>query len=1010
MPVTNDEDGGFIPIPDITRADLYDPATGTFSSVAEGIAPAPPPDISSVPSPETQSKISIGDDSSATSTLPQFKKKKTPPDLKTLVYAPDVRIIIARGNRQYDVSRDIVRGSVVRRENAASSLAFTLSNKEFRYTGKFHRMDRVILYLKRTNWIQVFSGYLDLVPHIQLYPGTVDFRATCTLKRLMHTWWDPGLSASSGIFDQISISDSEQEAGYQGRDAGLGSMLRRLLHEVGGWPHENIWIQAFPDKFLNFAFDNLNKNKRQNEEAVEAFKKMILGSDTSDGPGAFAGYNYAAQVGAYAGVPTGGLSDATGIPIQLPGGIPGSGAMTGTYQREVVVACDLKGMGPIKMDTSPAQGFAAAAAKSGDRDDQAAWKEAELVSLNWEEQGKVNDAAIIAFMVVHVESNWLMYANRADPESLSFPYDAIGNDHTSTGLFQQQKWWGHISQRMNARASAMMFYEALDKIQWRNMPRGEAAWRVQQPAEQYRMRYAAYEQVSIQEVKAIRQAMGQNQIPLSPLGLSGGTTSAIMGNSFGTSLTGPTGPASITPGVTSTNSLLGKPSPDSEGAINWGMTQLGTPYLWGGGHGSVGGPGIGLDCSGFVGLAFRAIGVEVLSVTYTMATMGESVPPAQAQRGDVMFPPGLGHVVIYLGGGQYIHSGGSGSVQFGTLSPGELAGYTVRRFCANGGPDPTAPFTEPSLRGPGMPPNTGTGGGGTGGNTRDAVSSWEPIARNLFTYQFNTGQFQNEISELFKGEKAYINDQPLIDMVSRFARAGLRHFASAPNGDFVAYYPDYFGLDGKDAVWDIEDIEMKDVTINYCDDNLATHVYVLGQVGDYSFDQGIDTLGWLRSAGVATVEDPLLFSRLILASPGAPEALTGLEMMRIYGVRPFSQEIAAITGPAMEFLMAVQLFMQKWAEQYSSSVQLCFMPELFPGMRVNLVGHNLQCYVSQVTHSWDWESGFSTSCVFMAPSSKSGVESIYGQQNTENTKTRFQDDKSIDYRYVPVEVPEPGAD
>lgn len=79
-------------------------------------------------------------------------------------------------------------------------------------------------------------------------------------------------------------------------------------------------------------------------------------------------------------------------------------------------------------------------------------------------------------------------------------------------------------------------------------------------------------------------------------------------------------------------------------------------------------------------------------------------------------------------------------------------------------------------------------------------------------------------------------------------------------------------------------------------------------------------------------------------------------------------------------------------------------------MRVNLVGHNLQCYVSQVTHSWDWESGFSTSCVFMAPSSKSGVESIYGQQNTENTKTRFQDDKSIDYRYVPVEVPEPGAD
>jgi hypothetical protein len=44
------------------------------------------------------------------------------------------------------------------------------------------------------------------------------------------------------------------------------------------------------------------------------------------------------------------------------------------------------------------------------------------------------------------------------------------------------------------------------------------------------------------------------------------------------------------------------------------------------------------------------------------------------------------------------------------------------------------------------------------------------------------------------------------------------------------------------------------------------------------------------------------------------------------------------------------------------------MPGVFPGMRLNLVKHNLQVYVSEVTHSGDFESGFTTSMTIMAPS------------------------------------------
>ena len=116
----------------------------------------------------------------------------SPPDMKTLVYAPEVRILIARGHKQYDVSRDVVRGTIHRKENSASSLFFTLANSGD-YNGLFHRMDRVVVFLKRIRWQQVFSGYLDSVPYAQLYGGPAEYKATCTIKRLMHTWWNPGL-------------------------------------------------------------------------------------------------------------------------------------------------------------------------------------------------------------------------------------------------------------------------------------------------------------------------------------------------------------------------------------------------------------------------------------------------------------------------------------------------------------------------------------------------------------------------------------------------------------------------------------------------------------------------------------------------------------------------------------------------------------------------------------------------------------------------------------------------
>lgn len=79
-----------------------------------------------------------------------------------------------------------------------------------------------------------------------------------------------------------------------------------------------------------------------------------------------------------------------------------------------------------------------------------------------------------------VESELRMYANNGVPASLNFPHDAVGSDHDSVGLFQQrQSGWGTLAERMNPRASAGMFFNAMMKFNWRGMDPGAACQKVQ---------------------------------------------------------------------------------------------------------------------------------------------------------------------------------------------------------------------------------------------------------------------------------------------------------------------------------------------------------------------------------------------------------------------------------------------------------------------------------------------------------------------------------------------------
>jgi hypothetical protein len=68
----------------------------------------------------------------------------------------------------------------------------------------------------------------------------------------------------------------------------------------------------------------------------------------------------------------------------------------------------------------------------------------------------------IAISTGLVESNLTMYANHADPESLTYPHDAIGSDANSVGVFQQRDpWWGNCYERMHVPDSSGLFFDSL---------------------------------------------------------------------------------------------------------------------------------------------------------------------------------------------------------------------------------------------------------------------------------------------------------------------------------------------------------------------------------------------------------------------------------------------------------------------------------------------------------------------------------------------------------------------
>jgi peptidoglycan DL-endopeptidase CwlO len=84
---------------------------------------------------------------------------------------------------------------------------------------------------------------------------------------------------------------------------------------------------------------------------------------------------------------------------------------------------------------------------------------------------------------------------------------------------------------------------------------------------------------------------------------------------------------------------------------------LGIPYVYAGAS-----PSQGFDCSGLVMYVFAQVGISLPHYAASQFGYGAPVSSDQLEPGDLVFFDGLGHVGIYVGGGNFIHAPHTGDV------------------------------------------------------------------------------------------------------------------------------------------------------------------------------------------------------------------------------------------------------------------------------------------------------------------------------------------------------------
>ena len=122
------------------------------------------------------------------------------------------------------------------------------------------------------------------------------------------------------------------------------------------------------------------------------------------------------------------------------------------------------------------------------------------------------------------------------------------------------------------------------------------------------------------------------------------------------------------------------PSQQAQDVVNFAKQFLGTPYRWGGTD-----LRNGVDCSGFTFSVFRNFGINLNRASRYQFNNGTRVERNNLQAGDLVFfntggNSRISHVGLYIGGGQFIHSGGTPSNPIGVIISSLYEDYYIRTY------------------------------------------------------------------------------------------------------------------------------------------------------------------------------------------------------------------------------------------------------------------------------------------------------------------------------------------
>lgn len=356
------------------------------------------------------------------------------------------------------------------------------------------------------------------------------------------------------------------------------------------------------------------------------------------------------------------------------------------------------------------------------------------------------------------------------------------------------------------------------------------------------------------------------------------------------------------------------------------------------------------------------------------------------QAGDVGFWAGYGHDTAYGHVSIIVKDNGS-TIETFSQNPNAPDYITEQRGALVGALRPKALGGQPGVwSGTGGSSGSAGSGQSAGGYNGTGMSEAEWWAKNqtlkLFKYVMNFSPQQTLNSEMLGPSDgtdtglALINDKPALEFVSACCKASMRSYMSMPDGTFVAFVPDWFGIINKEVALNATlEIPRQEIISLHTDFDKSSYVshYMLttnenfpdptGMLGANPLEQ---TVRQLISSGLVTFQyqGSNLLSLMDISCTGCK---TLDEVMQRWGVSVRTENNEYIIDYELTSVYALYQFLKYWANCFKTSVRITFRPEIVPGLRLLFRDADQTVFVEQVTHSWNSQTGGSTSVVTTSP-------------------------------------------